>query len=86
MAAGFGANDAKGVWQSTWENNAMRHSFGSYHYALHGNPLETARLLGHKASDQVLFDSYRALATKAHAEAFFAISPPATAGKLVRFG
>lgn len=50
---------------TSWENNAMRHSFGSYHYALHGNPLETSRLLGHKASDQVLFDHYRALATKA---------------------
>jgi len=35
-----------------WETNAMRHSFGSYHYALHGNPLETSRLLGHKASDE----------------------------------
>jgi len=68
-----------------WGNNAMRHSFGSYHYALHGNPLETARLLGHKASDQVLFDHYRALATKTQAEAFFAIRPPAEAGKIVRF-
>jgi len=59
-----------------WETNAMRHSFGSYHYALSGNPLETSRLLGHKASDQVLFDHYRALVTKEHAEAYFAIYPP----------
>jgi integrase len=83
--AGFGQQNEKGVWHSTWENNAMRHSFGSYHYALHGNPLETSRLLGHKASDQVLFDHYRALATKAQAEAYFAIQPPANAAKLVRF-
>jgi integrase len=69
-----------------WEANAMRHSFGSYHYALHGNPLETSRLLGHKASDQVLFDHYRALATKAQAEAYFAIKPPANAAKVVAFG
>jgi integrase len=62
---------------TAWENNAMRHSFGSYHYALHGNPLETSRQLGHKASDQVLFDHYRALATKAQAEKYFAIRPPA---------
>ncbi len=64
----------------------MRHSFGSYPYALHGNPLETSRLLGHKASDQVLFDHYRALATKAQAEAYFAITPPPTAAKVVSFG
>jgi integrase len=83
--AGFGEKDAKGEWHSTWENNAMRHSFGSYHYALHGNPLETSRLLGHKASDQVLFDHYRALATKAQAEAYFAICPPANAAKVVKF-
>ena len=63
----------------------MRHSFGSYHYALHGNPLETSRLLGHKASDQVLFDHYRALASKADAVAYFAITPPAKAGKVVKF-
>lgn len=74
--AGFGHDDEKGEWVSTWKNNAMRHSFGSYHYALHGNPLETSRLLGHKASDQVLFDHYRALATKAQAEKYFAICPP----------
>jgi integrase len=69
----------------TWEANAMRHSFGSYHYALHGNPLETSRLLGHRASDQVLFDHYRALATKAQAEAYFAIRPPAKVEKIVKF-
>jgi integrase len=68
-----------------WEANAMRHSFGSYHYALHGNPLETSRLLGHKASDQVLFDHYRALATKVQAEAYFAIIPPTKHGKVIQF-
>ncbi len=83
--AGFGRTDEKGAWQSTWESNAMRHSFGSYHYALHANPLETSRLLGHKASDQVLFDHYRALATKAQAEAYFSIRPPASAGNVLRF-
>ena len=70
---------------TTWEANAMRHSFGSYHYALHGNPLETSRLLGHRASDQVLFDHYRALATKAQAEAYFGITPPANKEQVVRF-
>lgn len=63
----------------------MRHSFGSYHYSLHGNPLETSRLLGHKASDQVLFDHYRALATKAQAEAYFLILPPTRDSKVITF-
>lgn len=82
--AGFG-RQVKSKWVSEWDRNAMRHSFGSYHYALHGNPLETSRLLGHKASDQVLFDHYRALATKAQAEAYFAIRPPTDAAKVVAF-
>lgn len=83
--AGFGRKDEKGVWHSTWQNNAMRHSFGSYHFALHGDSLETSRLLGHKASDQVLFDHYRALATKAQGGAYFAIRPPASAAKVIQF-
>jgi integrase/recombinase XerD len=83
--AGFGHIDEKEVWKSDWETNAMRHSFGSYHYALHGNPLETSRQLGHKASDQVLFDHYRALATKEQGEAFFSIVPPKSESTLVEF-
>ena len=62
----------------------MRHSFGSYHFALHGNSLETSRQLGHRASDQVLFDHYRALATKEQAERYFAIKPEKVESKIVR--
>ena len=83
--AGFGHTYKYGKWVSGWDANAMRHSFGSYHYALYGNPLETSRLLGHKASDQVLFDHYRALATKEQGEAFFSIVPPKSESKLVEF-
>jgi hypothetical protein len=32
-------------------------------------------MLGHRANDQVLFDSYRPLARKKDAEAYFAIAP-----------
>jgi hypothetical protein len=32
-------------------------------------------MLGHRAGDQVLFDSYRSLARKKDAEAYFAIQP-----------
>jgi integrase len=83
--SGFGKKSSSGDWESDWKTNAMRHSFGSYHYALHGNPLETSRQLGHKSSDQVLFDHYRALATKEQGEAFFSIVPPKSESKLVEF-
>ncbi len=73
--AGFGHTDEDGAWVSTWDDNCMRHSFGSYWYALTGDSLRTASLLGHKANDQVLFDHYRALTTKAEAEMYFAIVP-----------
>ncbi len=85
QSGGFGHTDEKGKWVSDWETNAMRHSFGTYHYALHGNPLETSRQLGHKSNDQVLFDHYRALATKEQGEAFFSIVPPKSESKLVEF-
>ncbi|MGB0371993.1 MAG: tyrosine-type recombinase/integrase [Opitutales bacterium] len=57
------------------KSNAMRHSFGTYHYALHRNSALTASALGHKANDQVLFDSYRSLARKKDGEAYFKIKP-----------
>ena len=88
-------NDYKGDFQSRVrklcsrikverEPNAMRHSFGSYHYALNGDSMETARLLGHKSDDTVLFDHYRALTTKAQAETYFSIYP-VSGGKLIAF-
>ena len=83
--AGFGSMDESGNWKSSWVVNAMRHSFGTYHYALYGNPLETSRQLGHKSNDQVLFDHYRALATKEQGKAFFSIEPPKSESKLVEF-
>jgi integrase len=63
-----------------WDANAMRHSFGSYHYAQYGNSIETARILGHKSDDTVLFSHYRALTTKEQGEAFFAIYPKDSGG------
>jgi integrase len=56
-------------------SNAMRHSFGSYHYALNSDAAKTAAMLGHRANDQVLFDSYRSLARMKDAKAYFGIIP-----------
>lgn len=55
-----------------WPNNATRHSFVSYSVALHGAK-DTALRAGH--SEDMLFQHYRALVTKADAEAFWAIRP-----------
>lgn len=82
---GFLKQDEEGRWRSSWDANSMRHSFGSYHFALHGNSLETSRLLGHRASDQVLFDHYRALATKEQAERYFALVPSVSSTNLLSF-
>lgn len=68
-----------------WKKNAMRHSFGTYHFALNGDSIKTSNELGHKQGDGVLFAHYRALATKTQAEAYFDIVPPANANKVVKF-
>lgn len=57
------------------KSNAMRHSFGTYHFALYQNSALTSAALGHKANDQVLFDSYRSLARRKDGEAYFSIYP-----------
>ena len=67
----FGGQDGWWLISSGWQSS--------------GKPLETSRLLGHNASYQVLFDHYCALATRAQAEACFAICPPPTAAKIVSF-
>lgn len=77
--------DGKKKKRVVWKKNAMRHSFGTYHFALHGDSIKTSNELGHKQGDNVLFENYRALATKKQAESYFGIVPPANANKVVRF-
>lgn len=60
-----------------WDQNALRHSFASYHYAKHKNENETAALMGN--SPQMVFQHYREMVRPADAEKFFAIMPPADA-------
>jgi integrase len=61
----------------TWDSNDTRHSYGSYHYALHGDALKTASQLGHKQGDDVLFAHYRALVSREKAREYFNLVPPA---------
>jgi site-specific recombinase XerD len=55
--------------------NALRHSFGSYDFALHQDAGKTASKLGHKADDSQLFDHYRSLVDRSQARAYFKIQP-----------
>ena len=65
----------KGRWVSRWKRNAMRHSYGSYHYALENDPIRTSVNMGHKTGDDILFEHYRSLVSKGDAERYFDIKP-----------
>ena len=71
-------------WKEKY-SNAMRHSFGSYYYALTSDSSKTAAMLGHKSNDQMLFDHYRSLARKSDAEKYFSIIPVDEEQKVVEF-
>jgi site-specific recombinase XerD len=55
-----------------WEQDCMRHSFVSYHFALYGAST-TAKEAGH--SETILFKHYRELVTPDEAKKFWAIMP-----------
>jgi site-specific recombinase XerC len=54
--------------------NVLRHSFCSYHVALHKDAARTAVLLTHR-SPSMLYQHYRGRASEADAKAYFAIVP-----------
>lgn len=58
-----------------WIQDGPRHSFASYALALNSNPGLVSIWLGHEGDTRLLHQKYRALKTKAEAEAYFAISP-----------
>jgi integrase len=57
-----------------WKPNALRHSFCSYHYAMHEDAGKTAAQAGH-TSPATTFANYRELVTKEAAERYWAIRP-----------
>ncbi len=57
---------------TAWPHNCLRHSYASYHVALHESADRTALQLGHTNS-QMLFQRYRAVVRKGDAEEFWAI-------------
>jgi integrase len=67
---------------SPWPHNALRHSFGSYHYARHRDENQTAAEMGNSAA--MVFRHYRAVVTPDAATKFWNLLP-STAANVVRF-
>ncbi len=57
-----------------WPHNAGRHSFASYHLAMHENAGKTAMALGHPNS-VLLYSTYRKLVKLSTAKTYWSISP-----------
>jgi integrase len=57
-----------------WPQDAMRHTFATYHVAAFGDAGKTALLMGHQTSS-MLYRHYRGLATKVEAERFWQLKP-----------
>jgi integrase len=66
------ARDRAGL-KDKYSHNALRHSFASYHFALHRRASETAAIMGH--SEAMLFRHYRERVNPREAEAFFGLLP-----------
>ena len=75
------AREAAGI--KKWPADGLRHSWVTYRFALTGDAARTAGEAGHDVA--VLHKHYRALATHAEAERWFAILPGNQAAKTVAF-
>jgi integrase len=66
-----------------WPQNALRHSFGSYHLARFNDAAKLALEMGN--SPATIFRHYRQLVKPKHAEGYWKIAPAPAGGKLVAF-
>ena len=66
-----------------WPKNAMRHSFASYHFELHGDSKKTSNELGHRGED-LLFSHYRSLTKKGSGSQYFSIFPAKTESNITQ--
>ena len=66
-----------------WPADALRHSWVSYRFALTGDAARTAAEAGHDQA--ILHRHYRALATKAEAEKWFAITPQPNDDSVIQY-
>ena len=61
-----------------WPDNALRHSYGSYHLKHFGNDAQTKLQMGHWRDSSVLFSHYRRAVTRRNAERYWNIRPATT--------
>lgn len=66
-----------------WPQNALRHSFGSYHLAHFRSAAETALELGH-TNALITFRHYRELVPPGEAERFWKIGPSVNAEHIIK--
>jgi integrase len=55
--------------------DGFRHSFGTYHLALHEDANKTANQMGHRGNTDLVFSHYRKLVPKEDGKAFFEVTP-----------
>jgi integrase len=67
-----------------WPQNALRHSFGSYHLAQFGDAAKLALEMGN--SPATIFRHYRQLVKPRQAERYWKIAPALSCKKVVQFG
>ncbi len=63
-----------------WTPDTTRHTYASYHFAMHQAVEKLQAQMGHTGKSDVLFRHYRGLAKKTEAEKFWAIEPATVAG------
>ena len=64
------------------KTNGLRHSFCSFHFALHVNENQTAQQAGN--SPAMIHAHYKGLATKAEAKKWFGVLPPKSAKNVIQ--
>lgn len=66
-------NLRKAVGIQEWPHNGLRHSFGSYHFAMYGDAIKTAQRMGNSAD--IVHRHYKALVLPADAARFWQLRP-----------
>jgi integrase len=70
------AREAAGI--VPWPDNALRHSYGSFHLKRFGDDAQTRLQMGHWRDSTVLFQHYRRAVTRRNAERYWNIRPAQT--------
>jgi integrase len=66
---------ARAAGLARWPKNGLRHSYASYHLALHQNAAELSLHMGH-ATPHMVFEHYREVVRPEEGQRYFAIRPP----------